>query len=79
MASSEPLPDQQRIKLLDLLYAFSTCPDDEKAEARKALEQAIDVCRMGKGITRQEVIDYLRHFHFRDYYRARKRQERGEV
>lgn len=77
--SESHLGEDQRLKLLDLLYGYSTCPEDEKAAARTALYRALDEFRAPLGIGRQEVIDYLRAFHFKDYYRARKRHERGEL
>ncbi len=77
--SESQLGDEQRLRLLELLYAYSTCPEDEKATARAALYRGVDEFRAPLGIGRQEVIDYLRTFHFKDYYRRRKRQERGEV
>lgn len=80
MPPSERQPgEDQRIKLLGLLYTYSTCPEDEKASAKVALDRAVDEFRSSRGNTRQEVVDYLRTFHFRDYYRMRRRQERGEM
>jgi hypothetical protein len=70
---------EQRLKLLELLYVYSTCPEDEKAEARALLYNAVDEFRKPLGESRQKVIDYLRAYHFRDYYKMRKKQERGDI
>jgi len=80
MAPSEKnLPKEERLRLLDLLYASSTCPEHEKAEARAQLLAALDKFRADKGFTQQQIIDYLRTFHYQDYYRMRKKQEPGSV
>jgi hypothetical protein len=68
-----------RLKLLELLYVFSTALEHEKAAARKELDSALDVARDGTGVSRQDLSDYLRRNYYPEYYRMRKRQDFGKM
>jgi hypothetical protein len=75
------VPDNKeaRLKLLELLYAYSTAPAAEKAEALAELDAAVDAARAGTMFSRQDIKDHLRRNYFPDYYRLRRMQERGSA
>lgn len=74
-----PENKELRLKLLELLYTYSTALEFEKAQALQQLDAAIDLARKGTMFSRQDIKDHLRRNYYPDYYRMRKAQERGAM
>jgi len=68
-----------RLRLLELLYAYSTAPEHEKASALRELDRALNEARAATGVSRQELSDYLRTHHYPEYYRMRRKQDIGKI
>jgi hypothetical protein len=74
-----PLPDAQRLALLEALYQYTIACESEKAAAKIAFDELSDRVTVGTGLARRDVQDYLRATFFPDYYRRRRIEDRGHL
>lgn len=72
------MPTQQdKIRLLELLYQHNTAQLHEKASTRAALDTALDEVRSGTLISRQQLKDLLYRDGYREYAKRRHVQEQS--
>lgn len=74
-----PLPDAQRLALLEALYQQTIACESEKATAQRTLDELCDRVVQGTGLSRRDLKDYVRAELFPDYYRRRRVEDRGHL
>ena len=79
MSSLAPLPDAQRLALLEALYQHSIATDGDKQATKDALDKLLDQVARGANLSRRDVKDYVRAHLFPDYYRRRRIEDRGHL